>query len=209
MINAKILFMDSKHLYDFLIKVQAIAKIGLLYTKDEYAKSNYQEIERMTLEFLSNLQEINFDRNNFFKRDVYPTPNISVRTIVFNDNDEFLMVQEKDDGGYSFPGGWADLYDSPSEAALREVFEEAGAEAKLTKLVALLNRTPFDRPTAVPGYVVVFKAKFIRFVHEHDHEISNVGWFKRNELPPLSSKITAFEINKMLDAAFNDELIFD
>ncbi len=201
--------MDNKHLYDFLIKVQAIAKIGLLYTTDEYAKTNYGEIERMTLELLSNLQDVELNRNNYFKRDIYPTPNISVRTIVFNENDEFLMVQENEDGGYSFPGGWADLYDSPSEAALREVLEESGAKAKIEKLVAFLNRTPFKNPTSVPEYVIVFKANFISFVHEHDHEITNVGWFKRDELPPLSSKVTAFEINKMLEAAFSDNLIFD
>ena len=201
--------MDTKHLYDLLIKVQAIAKIGLLYTKDEYAKTNYENIQEMTLELLSDLQETDLNRNNYFKRDIYPTPNVSVRTIVFNENDEFLMVQESDDGGYSFPGGWADLYDAPSEAALREVLEEAGAKVEIEKLVALLNRTPFKNPSSVPEYVVVFKAKFIRFVHEHDHEISNVGWFKRDELPPLSGKVTAFEINKMLDAAFNNQLIYD
>ena len=34
--------MDSKQIYDYIIKIQAIAKIGLVYSKDPYAITNYQ-----------------------------------------------------------------------------------------------------------------------------------------------------------------------
>ena len=66
--------MESKNLYDFLIKVQSIAKIGLKYTIDPYAKKNYEEIQSMTLSLLEELQSVNLERNNYFKRDIYPTP---------------------------------------------------------------------------------------------------------------------------------------
>lgn len=201
--------MNKENLYDYLIKIQAITKIGLLFSKDPYALKNYEELQSLTLKMLEELQDVNLERNNYFKRDVYPTPNISIRTIVFNDNNEFLMVKEVDDGGYSFPGGWADLYDAPSEAALREVKEEAGAEAKLEGIVAFMNRTPFSDPTSVPGYVLVFKAQFIKFTNNHDHEISDVRWFTIDNLPNLSPKITKDEILRMLNAAITGEIIFD
>lgn len=201
--------MESKNLYDFLIKVQSIAKIGLKYTTDPYAKKNYEEIQRMTLSFLEDLQNVNLNRNNYFERDVYPTPNISVRTIIFNDKDEILMVQEKEDGGFSFPGGWADLYDSPTEAAIREVEEEAGAKIKITGIVAFLNRTPFKNPLSVPEYVLVFKADFLGFIHAHDHEIIDVRWIKPLELPKLSHKVTKVEMERIIDAAINNKTIFD
>ena len=201
--------MNHDNLYDYLMKVQAITKIGLLYSTDPYAVSNYLQIETMTRHMLEELQSVNLERNNFFKRDIYPTPNVSVRTIIFNEKGEFLMVRENDDGGYSFPGGWADLYDAPSVAAKRETIEEAGAEVQITKLIALLNRTPHKNKLSVPEYVIAFKAKFIRFTKEHDHEISAVKWFTRDNLPRFSRKVTDDEMLRMLDAAINDELIFD
>ena len=72
----------SKQIYDFILKVQSIAKIGLVFSKDPYAISNYQEINDLSNEFLQDFQNVRYDRNNYFKRDIYPTPNVSVRTII-------------------------------------------------------------------------------------------------------------------------------
>lgn len=204
-----IFVMDIDTLYNYLIKIQSIAKIGLLYSHDEYAIKNYYEIQALTIELLENLESTKLERNNYFARDIYPTPNISVRTIVYNEHNEFLMVQEKVDEGYSLPGGWADLYDSPTEAALREVKEEAGASAKIDGIVAFLCRTPFKDPISVPEYVLVFKAKFIAFTNEHDHEISDVKWVNRSALPSLSKKVSVEEVTRILDAFIANVLIFD
>ncbi|MGI6734635.1 MAG: NUDIX domain protein [Tenericutes bacterium ADurb.Bin239] len=201
--------MESKNLYDFLIKVQSIAKIGLKYTIDPYAKKNYEEIQSMTLSLLEELQSVNLERNNYFKRDIYPTPNISVRAVIFNDNGQILMVQEKKDGGFSLPGGWADLYDSPTEATIREAEEEAGAKIKITGIVALLHRTPYKTPLSVPEYALVFKADFLGFVKAHDHEIIQVRWVDPLRLPKLSDKVTKVEMDRIIDAVLNNRTIFD
>lgn len=201
--------MNIYELFNYLVKVQAITKIGLLYSTDPYAVRNYEEIQTLTLDMLENLEEVNLERNNYFARDVYPTPNLSVRTIVFNEKDEFLMVREQSDNGYSLPGGWTDLYDSPTEAAIRETLEEAGAEIEIVNVCAILNRTPLKEPTSVPEYVIVFKANFRGFVREHDHEIIDVAWCTRDNIPTLSSKVTENEITRMLDAALTNQMIFD
>ena len=103
--------MDSKHFYDFLIKIQAISKIGLVYSTDPYAITNYKEINDLSTRFLEEFTEVNFDRPNYFARDIYPTPNVSVRTVIFNEErTKILMVKEANLQAYSLPGGWADLY---------------------------------------------------------------------------------------------------
>jgi 8-oxo-dGTP pyrophosphatase MutT (NUDIX family) len=163
----------------------------------------------MTLSLLEDLQAVNLERNNYFKRDIYPTPNISVRAIIFNKEGQLLMVQEKEDGGFSLPGGWADLYDSPTEAILKETTEEAGAKIKIMGIVAFLHRTPFKTPTSVPEYVLVFKAEFVEFIGEHDHEILTVKWVDPYNLPPLSHKVTKHEVERMINAALHDKTIFD
>lgn len=202
--------MDSKQIYDFVLKIQSIAKIGLIYSKDPYAISNYREINDLSLKFLEEFLEVKFDRPNYFQRDIYPTPNVSVRTVILNrDRTKVLMVREAALQAYSLPGGWADLYDSPSQTAKNECQQEAGAEIEIVRLVGVMNRTPFKSPTSVPEYVVIFEAKLVGELHEHEYETDDVGWYPVNNLPPLCKKVTPGEVQRMVDAAVNEETIFD
>ena len=50
--------MDSKEIYDYILKIQSIAKIGLVYSKDPYAITNYNEINRLSMEMLENFMEV-------------------------------------------------------------------------------------------------------------------------------------------------------
>ena len=202
--------MDSKQIYDFVLKIQSIAKIGLIYSTDPYAITNYKEINELSLKFLEVFIEVKFDRPNYFQRDIYPTPNVSVRTVILNrDRTKVLMVREAALHAYSLPGGWADLYDSPSQTAKNECKQEAGADIEIVRLVGIMNRTPFKSPTSVPEYVVIFEAKLVGDLHEHEYETDDVGWYPVNELPPLCKKVTPGEVQRMVDAAVNGETIFD
>ena len=202
--------MDSKQIYDFVLKIQSIAKIGLIYSTDPYAITNYKEINDLSLKFLEEFLEVKFDRPNYFQRDIYPTPNVSVRTVILNrDRSKVLMVREAALQAYSLPGGWADLYDSPSKTAMNECRQEAGAEIEIVRLVGIMNRTPFKSPTSVPEYVVIFEAKLVGDLHEHEYETDDVGWYPVDNLPPLCKKVTPGEVQRMVDAAVNGETIFD
>ena len=202
--------MDSKEIYDFVLKIQSIAKIGLIYSKDPYAITNYNEINKLSLDFLERFMEVKFDRPNYFKRDIYPTPNVSVRTVILNeDKTKVLMVREADTKSYSLPGGWADLYDSPSKTALNECMQEAGANIDIIRLVGITNRTPFKNPTSVPEYVIIFEARLVGELQEHEYETDDVGWYDVHNLPELCPKVSRFEVQRMVDSAISGETIFD
>ena len=202
--------MDTKELYDYILKIQSIAKIGLVFSKDPYAITNYQQINDLTLEMMEKLMEIEFNRPNYFSRDIYPTPSVSVRAIILNENrDKLLMVREANSGTYSFPGGWADLYDSPAQTAINESTQEAGADIEVTRLVGVLNRTPFKTGVYVPEYLIVFEAKLKGKLHAHEYETDDVRWFSLDELPTMSRKVGKEEINRIINAVKNNETIFD
>lgn len=202
--------------YDFIIKVLSIAKIGKVFSKDPYALDNYNELEKLSMKELENFEHIKFDRPDLFTREIYPTPSISVRTCVFNEENKVLMVREFPEERYSLPGGWCDLYDAPSEAAKAECEQEAGAKIKNLKLIGILNRTPFKIFPAgtplhksVPEYVIIFKAELDGKLKEHLFETDAVGFFDVENLPPLSYKVCEGEVKKMILAAKNDKVIFD
>ena len=202
--------MDSKNFYDFLIKIQSISKIGLVYSKDPYAITNYKEINDLSTRFLEEFMEVNFDRPNYFRRDIYPTPNVSVRTVILNkEKTKVLMVKEANLQAYSLPGGWADLYDSPSKTAKNECLQEAGANIEIVRLVGITDRTPFKTTTDLPEYVVIFEARLVGELGEHEYETDDVGWFDIDNLPLISRKTSEAELRRMIQAAVNGETIYD
>ena len=202
--------MDSKELYDYILKIQSIAKIGLVFSKDPYALTNYQQINDLTMEMFEKLMEIEFHRPNYFSRDIYPTPSVSVRAVlVTEDKSKILFVREANSGTYSFPGGWADLYDSAGQTAINESSQEAGADIELVRLVGVLNRTPFKSNVNAPEYLVVFEAKLKGQLHEHEYETDDVEWFPIDQIPPLSRKVMKEEIDRIIDAINAGKTIFD
>ena len=202
--------MDKKNIYDYIIKIQSIAKIGLVYSKDPYALTNYQEINDLSKEFLEQFMDVNLDRPNYFERHIYPTPNISARVVIFNeDKTQVLLVGEVLTQTYSLPGGWCDLYDSPSDTAKNEARQEAGVTLKDIKLIGITNRTPFVSDTSVPNYVIIFEAKIDKWLESHEYETDDVRFFDIDNLPEISRKTSKEELSRFIEAARKEEVIFD
>lgn len=200
--------------YDYVIKVLSICKIGKIYSTDPYAIENYTELEKLSMKMLGNFDELTFDKPNIFLRNVYPTPSISCRCLIFNDKGEVLLVQESSDGTYSFPGGWCDLYDSPSEAILKEIEQEAGAEVENLSLFRIINETPLRKDMkhewdSVPSYALLFKARVKKMSGEHTHETNDIRFFDINNLPKMSRKMVDEDIKRAITAALNNEMIVD
>ena len=200
---------DNREFYNYVLRMIAIAKIGLKYSKDPYAIENYQEVQERSMDVLEHFVDEKFDRPNYFIKDLYPTPNISVRTLVFNDKNELLLVRESKDNAYSLPGGWCDLGDSPSEAAINEVKQEAGIDIKIKRLLGILDISKDQNGLLEAQYVVCFVAEQTSEFKEHSYETNDVKYFPVNNLPNLSFKNTKKDILRLIDAALNDKTIFD
>ena len=66
----------------------------------------------------------------------YVTPKVAVAAVVGNDAGEILLTQRADSGIWLYPVGWADVGYSPSEVAVKEVYEETGIEVEPVSLIA-------------------------------------------------------------------------
>ncbi len=189
----------------FISKVLALARIGQKYTQDEYARENYEELEKLAIETISENAEIIFD-HNIYIHDVYATPNVSVRVLVFNDEGKLLMVKEKQYGRWAVPGGWCDVFESSSESGQKEVKQEAGLDVKIDRILGVFQRERYkDYPTLVSEYVHYYCASILGGELKHNHETLDVGFFDINELPELSKKNTMMELTKAYQV-YLDEL---
>jgi len=182
----------------FTSKVLGVARIGLKFSKDPFALENYEELEQLAIATLAQNADPEI-RINIYERDIYPTPNISVRVIVFNEAGELLLVKEADFGTWSIPGGWCDLFESSSESGKKEVLQETGLNVKIDRLLAVLQREKYkDYRTLISEYVHYYSATILSGSLRPNHETTEVRFFPIDELPDLSRKSSKAEIQKAL-----------
>ena len=200
--------MDDK-VYQFIIKVAAISKIGLLFSKDPYAIENYNELQILSKQLIEDLGKFKIDGPNYFSRDIYPTPNVSVRALIFNERKQLLLVKEASLGTWSLPGGWCDLFETPSEAIIKEVIQEAGIHIKVERLLGISDRIKYKTNKKWSEYAVMFLATLIEDTKVFGHEVSQVGFFDINNLPELSFKSNQEEIKRAIAAIEDNTSYFD
>ncbi len=170
-------------------QLQAISQNGLTYAVNDYDRQRYTEIQRLAAEMMAvNETAISpLQVAEFFNREKgHATPKVDVRAAVFRD-DRILLVREISDGGWALPGGWADVGDSPSVAAVREVKEESGYDVRATKLVAAYDRDRHPHPP-IPyhAYKLFFLCELLGGAAAHSNETDGVDFFAEDRLPPLS-----------------------
>ncbi len=168
-------------------RIQAIAQTGLSYAHDPYDRERYLELRALALEMASQgapapLEDV---RVAFGASLGYPTPKLDVRAVVFR-GDEVLLVRESRTGGWTFPGGWADVGDTPSGAAEREALEESGYQVRARKLYALLDKSRHEHPPSLDyTYKALVGCELLGGAPATSHETDGVGFFERSRLPAL------------------------
>lgn len=174
-------------------KLQALAQAGLTYAENAYDRSRYQDLHDLAVEiFAAQTGVAPAEVAGWFAAQPgYATPKVDVRAACFREG-QVLLVREKADGGWCLPGGWADVGDVPSQAAEREVLEEAGFTCVARKVIGVFDANRGGQPlTAYHAYKLIFLCELTGGAPTPDHEISAVGFFGREAVPPLSQARTA------------------
>lgn len=165
-------------------EIQALAQAGNHFAVNDYQHERYRRLEEISAEIISACSDLEFQplKNAFHEQIGYATPRVDVRGAVFQDG-KLLMVRERSDGGWTMPGGWADVGDMPSEAAEREVWEETGFRVKATKLVGVYDANRLSPLTVFHAFKLVFLCELLGGEATPSNETSEVAFFGRDELP--------------------------
>src|ERR1700692_3007375 len=141
----------------------------------------------------------------------YATPKVDVRGAAFVDG-RVLLVREISDGSWTLPGGWADVNQSAAECVVREIAEESGFAARTLKLAAVHDYQRSNRPARHMDsiYKLFFICEITGGAARASDETSEVAFFPRDELPPLSlGRTTAAQIDRMFQHAEHPDLRAD
>ena len=170
-------------------KLKNIADLGLLYAKDEYDRERYTELHVISLNLMSRIADTPLSKMTDFYAPItdYPTPKVDVRALVLNSDYQILLAQERSDGRWSLPGGWADIGLTPREVIAKEVLEETGLTVSPTHLLAVFDKKCHPHPPQ-PFYVYKFVilCQYISGDLQPAHDILDAQYFDITDLPPLS-----------------------
>jgi ADP-ribose pyrophosphatase YjhB (NUDIX family) len=180
--------METKWL-KWATELQSIAQAGLAFSTDNYDRDRYQKIRKLAIDIIHEYTDVEDGkiRDLFASETGYQTPKVDIRAAVFKEG-KILMVREKVDGKWSLPGGWADVNTSVSESAIRECLEEAGAEVKPDRIIAiqLANRHNLTNfPYTV--YKIFVQCDLIKNNFAENTETLDADFFSIDSLPPLST----------------------
>jgi ADP-ribose pyrophosphatase YjhB (NUDIX family) len=186
------------------IRLSALAQDGLTFAADAYDLDRYRQLSLLAVELLSAISgrpaaelAVELGRDSG-----YATPKVDVRGVIFDDEERVLLMQERTDGLWSLPGGWAEPGDPPSAAVTKEILEETGHHSSAVKLIACWDREVQQNPP--PLSVHVYKLFFLCRSDGARQppaalETLDVGWFSLDALPPLSlSRVNHRQLERSL-----------
>jgi ADP-ribose pyrophosphatase YjhB (NUDIX family) len=194
-------------------ELQALAQTGLTFTQDQFDRQRYERITELAARVLAD----GFATEPKLMLDIlqtqrgYATPKIDVRGAAFREG-KVLMVRERIDGLWTLPGGWADVNQSAAECTVREIREESGFEARALKLAAVWDYQKSGHPPRqyFSTYKMFFLCEITGGVASASDETSEVGFFARDALPPLSvGRTTAVQVERMFQHAADPSLPTD
>lgn len=181
----------SEHWLSYVKRLHALASTGLFFGASDYDRERYAEIGEIAQTMLAELADVPVDRipdlfPSYGKS--YATPMIDVRGAVYR-NDSVLLVQEKLDGLWTLPGGYADVGLSAAQNTIKEIEEEAGLQVAVTKLFAVRHKVKHAYAQDMRDFY-----KFFFLCHAADDaqpqpgmETSAAAFFPVHELPALST----------------------
>ena len=168
--------------------LQAISQIGLTFNHDVFDRERYTQIAEIAAEILA--QYTNLTRDQVLQLNAqelgYATPKVDVRAALVHEGKLLLVQETLDQGRWTLPGGWADVNETPSRAAVRELYEETGYRGRAVKLIGVWDRERQGHTPALPYsiYKLCFLCELTGGAAKSSHETGASAFFAADALPP-------------------------
>jgi ADP-ribose pyrophosphatase YjhB (NUDIX family) len=206
---------DPAHEPPWLIigrELRAIAQTGLAFSRDPFDRQRFERIRELAATLLAHGSGLERAAmlEAFARESGYATPKVDVRAAAFVDG-RVLLVREISDGGWTLPGGWADVNETAAECVVREVAEESGYQARALKLAAVYDYRKRNRPHHLDSiYKMFFICELTGGSARASIETSGAAFFSLDALPTLSTgRTSAAQLERMFQHAQNPLLPTD
>lgn len=145
------------------------------------------------------IQKFLFGRNRSFCQQCdwihFTDPKVAAAVLIVR-ADGILLVRRKNppfQGLWSLPAGFVDAGEDPRRAAERECREETGLSVEVSDLFDIYYGKEHDKGA---DFILFYIAQLVGGRMRAGDDASEVGWFKKSELPELAFSSTSFILGR-------------
>jgi len=196
---------DLDKLTKMAMELQAMAQIGLTYTKDIYDKERFERIREISAELLTLKTDMPFEKvkDLFCCETGYQTPKLDTRAAIFKDDKLLLVCQN---GKWALPGGWFDYNETVASNTIKEAKEEAGLDVEPVSIIAIQNRNNHNFPKYAYEICKIFVLCEVKGgSFQENIETTESGYFALDNLPELDEDRNVYSQIKMCFDAYHDK----
>jgi 8-oxo-dGTP pyrophosphatase MutT (NUDIX family) len=137
------------------------------------------------------------------------SPAIGVDAAVFNARGEILLIQRRDNAHWAMPGGTAEIGQTPTEAVLRELWEEAGLRGTAQRLLGTFDGRLWGSRARVHIIHFVFLVACADLSPIPGIEMVDARFFRPDALPPEMHRGHELRVPICCQLARSGETFFD
>ena len=137
------------------------------------------------------------------------SPAIGVDALVINPASEILLVQRRDNSHWAMPGGIAEIGQTPAEAVLRELWEEAGLRGVARRLLGTFDGRLWGSRARVHILHFVFLVECRDPSPAPGIEMLDARFFPPDALPAAMHRGHEARVPKCLQLLRSGETFFD
>jgi ADP-ribose pyrophosphatase YjhB (NUDIX family) len=129
-------------LLTLLEELQSIARTGLNYSSDPYARAHYSRLLELAAMHYGRALDLPATevRARLQGELGSITPKVGADAAIFDAEGRMLLVERADDRCWGLPAGWVDPNEAPPNTVRREAREELGLEIEPVQLVDVMFR---------------------------------------------------------------------
>lgn len=172
-------------LLNLLEELQSIARTGLNYSTDPYARAHYARLLELAATHYGHALDLPAPevRARLQGEIGSITPKVGADAAIFDDQGRILLVERSDDRCWGLPAGWVDPNEAPWNTVRREAREELALEVEPVQLVDVMFRPASAAygPHAVVSIVYLCEVRGGEIVPSH--EVLAARYWTIDEVP--------------------------
>ena len=137
------------------------------------------------------------------------SPAVGIDAAVFGADGTILLVRRRDNGRWAMPGGLAEIGQTPAEAVLRELWEEAGLRGRVTRLLGVFDGRLWGSRSKVHLVHFVFAVACNDPEPSPGSEMLDARFFPIDQLPEELHRGHDRRVPKVIELWHGGETYFD
>jgi ADP-ribose pyrophosphatase YjhB (NUDIX family) len=168
-----------------LEELQSIARTGLNYSTDPYARAHYERLLQLAAEWYGQVLDIpTADVRLRLQGELGSiTPKVGADAAVFDDAGRILLVERADDRCWGLPAGWVDPNEAPWNTVRREAREELALDVEPIQLVDVMFRPASTSWGAHAVVSIVYLCRIVGGEIRLSHEVLDARYWEIDRVP--------------------------